>query len=114
MKMKIRQKEIWQVYFDPIVGSEQAGNRPAVVISGDTMNEYFNVIIVCPITSSVKNYKGHPILIPNKTNGLDRESEIMVFHVRSLSNLRFKKKIGSISNKELENITETLNKILKY
>ena len=114
MKIKIRQKEIWNVYFDPIVGSEQAGNRPAVVISGDTMNEFFNVVIVCPISSSIKNYKGHPILIPNKKNGLERESEIMVFHVRSLSNLRFKKKIGCISNNELESIKATLNKILKY
>lgn len=114
MKMKIRQKEIWKVYFDPIVGSEQAGNRPAVVISGNTMNEFFNVVIVCPITSSIKNYKGHPILTPNDINGLDRESEIMVFHSRSLSKLRFKKKIGRVSNKELENIKETLNKILKY
>lgn len=114
MKMKIRQKEIWEVYFDPIVGSEQAGNRPAVVISGDTMNEHFNVIMVCPITSSIKAYKGHPILKPNKTNGLKKESEVMVFHVRSLSNLRFKEKIGSISNSELANIKDTLNKILKY
>jgi len=112
--MKIKQKEIWQVYFDPIVGSEQAGNRPAVVISGDTMNQYFNVAIVCPITSSIKKYKGHPILKPNQTNGLKNESEIMVFHVRSLSKLRFKKKVGKISDKELEQIKITLDKILKY
>lgn len=114
MTMKIRQKEIWQVYFDPIVGSEQAGNRPAVVLSGNTMNEYFNVIIVCPITSKIKNYKGHPILIPNKSNGLTKQSEIMVFHVRSLSKLRFKKKIGTITELELNKIKTTLNKILKY
>ncbi len=112
--MKIRQKEIWQVYFDPIVGSEQAGNRPAVVISGNTMNEYFNVIIVCPITSKIKNYQGHPILQPNETNGLKKESEIMVFHIRSLSNVRFKKKIGLINDVEFQNIKTTLNKILKY
>jgi len=114
MTKKINQKEIWQVYFDPIIGSEQAGNRPAVVISGNTMNQHFNVAIVCPITSSIKKYKGHPILKPNKTNGLKSESEIMVFHVRSLSKLRFKKKIGVISNEELEQIKTTLDKILKY
>jgi len=114
MTMKISQKEIWQVYFDPIVGSEQAGNRPAVVVSGDTMNKNFNVVIVCPITSSIKRYKGHPILKPNLTNGLKSESEVMVFHVRSISNLKFKKKVGKISDKELEQIKNTLEKILKY
>jgi len=112
--MKIRQKEIWQVYFDPIVGSKQAGNRPAVVISGNTMNEYFNVVIVCPITSKIKNYKGHPVIKPNDSNGLKKESEIMVFHTRSLSKLRFKKKIGRINEDELRKINSTLNKILKY
>ena len=114
MTKKINQKEIWQVYFDPIVGSEQEGNRPAVVVSGNTMNHYFNVVIVCPITSSLKKYKGHPILKPSIFNGLKSESEIMVFHVRSLSKLRFKKKIGAISNEELEQIKTTLDKILKY
>jgi mRNA interferase MazF len=110
----MKQKEIWNVYFDPIVGSEQAGNRPAVVVSGNLMNNNFNVILVCPISSSIKEYKGHPILEPNLTNGLKKKSEVMVFHVRSLSKLRFKKKIGEISNKELEQINTTLNKILKY
>lgn len=112
--MTIRQCEIWQVYFDPIIGSEQAGNRPAVVISGNTMNKYFNVLLVCPLTTSIKNYKGHPVIEPSKENGLKAASEIMVFHARSISQERFKKKLGQIAQNDLSTIKTTLNKLIDY
>ncbi len=114
LTMKIRQSEIWQVYFDPFVGSEQAGNRPAIVVSGNTMNKYFNVLLVCPLTSSLKNYKGHPIIKPSPENGLQATSEALVFHIRSISKKRFKKKIGQINQNELDKIKNTLNKLLDY
>lgn len=110
----MKQGEIWNVYFDPIKGSEQAGNRPAVIISGQAMNNNLDVIIVCPITSSVKNFKGNPILEPTKDNGLLIASEIMVFHIRALSKLRFKKRIGSVTNEQLEQTKNTLNAILRH
>ncbi len=112
--LNIRQKDLWHVYFDPVSGSEQSGNRPAVVISGDTLNKNLNVIIVCPITSSIHDFEGNVILKPNTENGLQKKSEILVFHVRSLSKLRFKKKIGKISEEELNKIKYTLNDLLKY
>ncbi len=108
------QGEIWNVYFDPIKGNEQGGNRPAVVISGNTLNKNLGVVIVCPITSSVHNYEGNPVLSPSKENGLQVLSEIMVFHIRSISKERFKKKIGIITKNELEKVKNTLNDILKY
>lgn len=112
--MIIRQSEIWQVYFDPIVGSEQSGNRPAVVVSGNTMNKHFNVLLVCPLTSSIKEYQGHPIIKPSSENGLQNTSEVLVFHFRSISKKRFKKKIGHISQDDLKQIKSTLNKLLDY
>ncbi len=109
----MKQGEIWNVYFDPIKGSEQAGNRPAVIISGNLMNSISDLAIVCPLTSSIKNYKGHPILKPDKLNGLEVPSEVLVFQIRTLSKLRFKKRIGMISVEQLSEIKETLNEILK-
>ncbi len=110
----IRQKDIWDVYFDPIKGSEQAGNRPAVVISGNVLNTNLDVIVVCPLSSSVHYFEGNPVIEPDKINGLAKTSEILVFHIRSISKLRFKRKIGQISQNELETIKKTLNDILKY
>jgi mRNA interferase MazF len=110
----MRQGEIWSVYFDPVKGNEQGGNRSAVIISGNTLNQNLGVIVVCPITSSVHHFEGNPVLKPTKDNGLNTISEILVFHVRSISKERFKKKIGMITKNEMEKIKNTLNDILKY
>lgn len=112
--LKIRQSEIWQVYLDPTKGREQSGNRPAVVISGNTLNKNLDVIIVCPLSSSIHNYQGNLILNPCEQNGLSQSSEVIVFHVRSISKMRFKKKIGRITYQELEQIKKTLKDLLKY
>jgi mRNA interferase MazF len=113
-KPKIRQREIWQVFFDPVLGREQAENRPAVVISGNTLNINLDVIIVCPLASKVHGFEGNPILRSNLENGLNNDSEVLVFHVRSISKNRFKRKVGKISSAELIHIKNTLNDLLKY
>jgi mRNA interferase MazF len=110
----MKQTDIYEAYLDPIIGSVQGGRRPVVIISGNLINSRLNNVIMCPLTSSIKNYKGNPILRPNESNGLTLPSEIMVFQIRSLSKERLKKKIGHISNDHLEQIKETLGKLLSY
>lgn len=110
----MRQREIWNVYFDPTVGSEQAGNRPAVVVSGNNLNKNLDVVWVCPLSSSIHNFEGNPVLEPNDKNGLKKRSEIMVFHIRSISKKRFKRKIGEIPNLQMDIIKETINELLDF
>lgn len=110
----MKQGEIWELYLNPTKGSEQSGRRPVVIISGNMLNKYLEVVIVCPLTTSVKNYKGNLILQPNETNGLSKTSEVLTFHVRSVSKTRLDKKVGQIPLKEVEAIKKTLNDILKY
>lgn len=110
----MRQGEIWEMYFDPVKGSEQDGRRPAVIISGDLLNQYLNVVIVCPLTTKIKNYKGNLILEPDEANGLESKSEVLTFHVRSVSKDRLKNKLGSIAQKDVEFVKSTLNDILRY
>ncbi len=108
------QGEIWEMYFDPTEGSEQAGRRPAVIISGDLMNKYLAVVIVCPLTTNIKNYKGNVVLNPSALNNLKTTSEILTFHVRSVSKQRLKNKIGSITLEELTQVKQGLEDILRY
>jgi mRNA interferase MazF len=107
------QGEIWDVYLNPTKGSEQAGRRPVVVISGNLANTYLNVVIVCPLTTSIKNYKGNLIMNPNSVNGLNEKSEVLTFHIRSISKERFQTKIGDISKSELDKIKVCLDDILR-
>ncbi|TXH55290.1 MAG: type II toxin-antitoxin system PemK/MazF family toxin [Bacteroidia bacterium] len=110
----MKQGEIWYTDLNPSQGSEQAGFRPVVIISGNLMNAYLNVVICCPLTTKIKNYKGNVILNPDATNGLTESSEILTFHIRSLSKERLKRKVGQISHSELKQIKANLEDILRY
>ncbi|MEO5910082.1 MAG: type II toxin-antitoxin system PemK/MazF family toxin [Pelobium sp.] len=110
----MKQGEIWYASLDPIKGSEQSGYRPIVILSGNLLNTYLNVVITAPLTTKIKNYKGNPILNPNDVNGLEEISELLVFHIRSVSKDRLIKRIGYISKSELNLAVQTLNDILRY
>jgi len=110
----MKQGEIWDIYLNPTKGSEQSGRRPAVIISGNLLNNYLNVVIACPLTTKIKNYNGNLILEPTISNGLKTISEVLTFHIRSVSKERFDKKIGEISKEDVEKIKSTLNDILRF
>lgn len=110
----MKQGEIWYALLNPTKGSEQAGRRPVVILSGDLMNKFLKVVIVCPLTTSVKNYKGNVVLQPNNSNGLKKPSEILVFHIRSVSKERLSKCIGEVTATQLEEMKKGLGEMLKY
>ena len=110
----MRQGEIWFANLNPTKGSEQAGFRPLVIISGNMLNEHLQVVITCPLSTKIKNYKGNVVLKPNKTNKLTQESEILIFHIRSVSKERLVRKIGDVSEGELAILKQGLDDILRY
>lgn len=107
----MRQGEIWMSDLNPVIGSEQAGRRPVVILSGNLMNKFLQVVITAPLTSKIKNYQGNPIIKPSSLNGLKLESELMVFHIRSISKDRLIEKVGEITKDELRTALATLNDI---
>jgi mRNA interferase MazF len=66
--------------FDPTRGREQAGRRPALVISSAVFTENTNLAVVCPITSRVRPFPTSVVLPPS----LPVSGEILVSHVRSI------------------------------
>ncbi|MEO9869022.1 type II toxin-antitoxin system PemK/MazF family toxin [Ekhidna sp.] len=110
----MKQGEIWYADLSPVKGSEQSGFRPVVIVSGNLLNEHLKIVIVCPLTTKVKGYKGNPILAPNKQNKLSGRSEILVFHIRSVSKNRLVRKIGKISKQEVSTFQTTVSDILRY
>lgn len=110
----MKQGEIWYASLDPTKGSEQAGYRPVVILSGNMLNQYLQVVITAPLTTKIKNYQGNPVISPNETNGLLEVSELMVFHIRSISKERLVKRLGKVEKKELNLALATLGDILRY
>lgn len=110
----MKQGEIWYANLDPTRGSEQQGARPVLIISGNVLNTHLPIVIACPLTTKIKNYKGNIILKPDKKNGLSEKSEVMVFHIRSISRERMFKKVGNITKSQLDEIKQGLDDILRY
>jgi mRNA interferase MazF len=110
----MKQRDIFLTRFDPVTGSEQGGIRPAVIISGDSLNQAMDVCIMCPVSSKIKNYPGCFIIRKDEKNGLKKDSEIMTFQVRVISKNRILKKIGVVSTDELQKIKQNLFDILTY
>jgi mRNA interferase MazF len=110
----MKQGEIWYANLNPIKGQEQTGIRPVVIISGNLLNTYLNIIICCPLTTKIKNYKGNVVLQPTTKNKLKQASEILTFHIRSISKERLTKKIGEITTEEIHKIKITMNEIMDY
>lgn len=110
----MNQGEIWYADLEPVKGSEQAGRRPVVIISGPSMNTALQIIIVCPLTSVIKNIKGCVIIEKNSINNLKKDSEVLVLQIRTISKHRLIKKLGNITNSQLELIKEGVNLYLNY
>lgn len=76
----VKQGSIVKINFDPQLGHEQAGYRPALIVSNNFFNEKTNLAIVCPITNTNNNFPLHVNLDKRtKTTGV-----ILCEHVRSL------------------------------
>lgn len=110
----MKQAEIWYADLNPTQGSEQSGHRPVLILSGNMLNEHLKIVIVCPLTTKIKNYKGNLVIAPTLKNGLVSKSEILTFHIRSVSKDRLIKKVGVISDDELAHIKNGLDDILRY
>ncbi|MCH6198002.1 type II toxin-antitoxin system PemK/MazF family toxin [Aquiflexum sp. LQ15W] len=110
----MKQGEIWYASLDPVQGSEQAGFPPVVIISGNLLNKYLQIVIAMPLTTKIKNYTGNPIISPNPENGLKDVSEMLVFHIRSISKQRLIQKIGNITDEELKLALTTLKEITTF
>lgn len=110
----MKQGELWYADLNPVIGSEQAGIRPVVIVSGNLANTYLKTVICCPLTTKIKRYKGNVILEPNTSNKLQVLSEILTFHIRSVSKERLVRRIGIISVDELKQIKNGFDDIWRY
>jgi mRNA interferase MazF len=110
----MKQREIWLADLNPVKGSEQRGIRPVVVLSGNAMNSNLDVCIVCPLSSKINNYAGCLVLSSDAVNGLEVDSEIITFQIRTISGQRLIRKLGEITAKQFDVVKLGLNEILTY
>ena len=102
-----RRGEVWWVSLDPALGSEIAKTRPCVVLSRDIINQIRRTVVVVPLSSSPSAHP--PIHIAVQCGG--KPAVAVVDQVRAISKLRFKRKIGSLSGDEMDEIAGALRQV---
>ena len=99
-----RAGEVWNVDFSPQVGNEQAGIRPALVISNDEFNTMrHNLRIVVPTTGTIRGLPNQVVVEPPE-GGLTKVSVLMCEQVKSQSVARFLGKRGEVRPETLERV----------
>ena len=104
--------EVWLVNLDPTKGREQAGNRPALIVSVDRFNSgAAELVIVCPITSKAKGIPIHVRVDPPE-GGLSMVSFIKCEDVRSISKTRLLRSLGAVSIQTMVEVSNRLAVLL--
>ncbi|MDL2311237.1 type II toxin-antitoxin system PemK/MazF family toxin [Peptostreptococcaceae bacterium OttesenSCG-928-C18] len=107
--MKIKRGDIFFADLSPVVGSEQGGVRPVVVVQNDVGNKYSPTIIVAAITSQLHKAKlPTHVGISADTYGLPKNSVILLEQVRTIDKKRLREKIGVFDEKTIFKINEAL------
>jgi mRNA interferase MazF len=110
----MKQNEVWLINLDPTIGAEIKKTRPAIIVSDNSLSKLPLKIIV-PITDWKDRYEIAPWMIkitPNIKNGLTKDSSADCFQVRSVSQDRFVKRLGELSDSIMDEIRIGLSKVL--
>ena len=106
--------ELWLINLDPTIGAEIKKIHPAVIVNDDSIG-VLPLRVIVPITDWKDRYEVAPWMVrldPNMNNGLDKISAADAFQVRSISQERFIRKIGRLSDEEMSEITKALSVVL--
>ena len=100
--MTIKRGDMFYADLSPVVGSEQGGIRPVVIIQNDLGNKYSPTVIAAAITSqTVKNKLPTHIEIDSSTCGLKSNSVVLAEQIRTIDKSRLKERIGHIDDEKI-------------
>ncbi|OGT34128.1 MAG: MazF family transcriptional regulator [Gammaproteobacteria bacterium RBG_16_51_14] len=108
---KILRGEIRWADLNPVLGHEQAGLRPVLILSHDVFNEHSGTVIAMALTSRPQR-AGFPLTLELKSEKLPKRPWVKISQIRTLSVERIGKKLGRTSPEELIQVVEGLNEII--
>ena len=107
--MIVKRGDIYYADLSPVVGSEQGGVRPVLIIQNDVGNKYSPTVIATAITSQINKAK-MPTHIELDANeyGLSKNSVVLAEQIRTIDKRRLKEKIGHIDGSLMDRVNEAL------
>lgn len=105
MDTSVKRGDIYYVDLSPVVGSEQGGVRPVLIIQNDTGNRYSPTVIAAAITSQLgKARLPTHIELPAQNNGLTKDSVVLLEQIRTLDKRRLREKMGRVDQELMARI----------
>ena len=102
----VKRGDIYYADLSPVVGSEQGGVRPVLIIQNDTGNRYSPTVIAAAITSQTGKARlpTHIALPVNENCGLNRDSIILLEQVRTLDKKRLRERMGKVDGTVMQRV----------
>lgn len=105
----VKRGDIFYADLSPVVGSEQGGVRPVIIIQNDIGNKYSPTIIIAAITSQINKAKlPTHVEISSEEYGLNKDSVVLLEQIRTLDKKRLKEKIGHMTDNDMEKVDTAL------
>ncbi len=107
--MNIRRGDIYYADLSPVIGSEQGGVRPVLVVQNDVGNKHSPTIITAAITSQ-KNKANLPthIKLDSQVSGLSKDSTVLLEQVRTIDKTRLGEKMGSLDGRDMNKVNKAI------
>ncbi len=108
--MLVKRGDIFYADLSPVVGSEQGGVRPVLVIQNDVGNKFSPTVIIAAITSQINKAKlpTHLEILADEF-GLSKDSVILLEQIRTIDKRRLRERIGHLDEEQMKKIGEGLS-----
>lgn len=106
---ELRRGTVVRAHLDPVSGSEQAGTRPVIILSPNTVNRKSPIVIIAPLTTK-KLDRVYPfeVLLEPPEAGIPERSKIMPLHIRGVDKRRITSYYGEVSEETMRRIEEAV------
>ena len=109
MRMSVKRGDIYYADLSPVVGSEQGGLRPVLIIQNDIGNRYSPTVIAAAITSRMSKTKlPTHIDVPGEDAGLAKDSIILLEQIRTIDKRRLKEKMGHLDDATMSSVNNAI------
>lgn len=107
--MNIKRGDIYYADLSPVVGSEQGGLRPVLIVQNDVGNRYSPTVIAAAITSKLSKTKlPTHIDVPGASAGLTKDSVILLEQIRTIDKQRLKEKMGHLDEGTMDSVRRAI------
>lgn len=107
--MHVKRGDVYYADLSPVVGSEQGGVRPVLVIQNDIGNRYSPTVIIAAITSQIQKGKlPTHVEISASDYNLEKDSVVLLEQIRTIDKQRLKEKVTHFSKTMMEKVDEAL------